>query len=511
MSPRWDERHGVAFISKLAKLEDPSAKQDVRLPFISLVSIVAFCIQSYRFTSSGFYFPMSSPLAPAPRPLPAESPPRPAPFWPEGWWRWMERRIGVIPLPVYVLLLAITVGFLALGKLPTEISMVMAILALAGFTSATLGQRVPLLKHVGGPIIFATFIPSYLSFHQLIPAPVIKTVADFTNSTKMLYLFIAAICVGSILAMDRHVLVRGFLKIFIPLTIGSLAALAVGTAVGAALGLGAKYALFYIVIPIMAGGVGEGAIPLSIGYSELNGTSQGEEFARVLPPVMFGSLVAVVLSGLLNFIGKKYPHLTGEGRLQPADHGLADTVSEPAVPHPIDMTGIAAAGMLILALYLLGLILYHFTKLPAPIGMLFLAVFVKLGRVAPPGMQEDARVVYKFFTTALTFPVLFAVGITFLPWDKLVAALAWKNLITIVATVATLMITGFFVGRWVKLYPIEAAIVNACHSGQGSSGDVAILTAANRLQLMPFAQISTRIGGAITVTAALIALARWAA
>ena len=75
-----------------------------------------------------------------------------------------------------------------------------------------------------------------------------------------------------------------------------------------------------------------------------------------------------------------------------------------------------------------------------------------------------------------------------------------------VATVATLMTTGFFVGRWIKLYPIEAAIVNACHSGQGGTGDVAILTAANRMQMMPFAQIATRIGGAITVTLALITL-----
>jgi 2-hydroxycarboxylate transporter family len=44
------------------------------------------------------------------------------------------------------------------------------------------------------------------------------------------------------------------------------------------------------------------------------------------------------------------------------------------------------------------------------------------------------------------------------------------------------------------MYPIETAIVNACHSGQGGTGDVAILTAANRMQLMPFAQIATRIG-----------------
>jgi len=84
-----------------------------------------------------------------------------------------------------------------------------------------------------------------------------------------------------------------------------------------ALGLGAYHTFFYIVIPIMAGGVGEGPIPLSIGYSEILHQEQGVLFAQVLPPIMLGSLTAILLSGFLNWLGKRLPHLTGEGRLQP--------------------------------------------------------------------------------------------------------------------------------------------------------------------------------------------------
>jgi malate:Na+ symporter len=426
-------------------------------------------------------------------------------FWPQGWWKLMELRIGIIPLPIYAIAGALIAGLVGTGKLPNEISVAIVMFAFFGFTLAEVGKRLPIVRNIGAAAIFATFVPSALVYYKVLPEPIVKVTTDFTKVSNFLYLFIASIIVGSILSMDRKVLIKGFLKIFVPLAAGTVAAGAVGTAVGTLLGLGAHHSFFFIVVPIMAGGVGEGAIPLSVGYAEILHQDQGTLFATVLPPVMLGSLTAIVFAGMLNFVGKRYPHLTGEGRLQPGEHDDMDPGRE-AISGHMDVTHIAAAGITALTLYLLGILCHRLFGLPAPVAMLFLAVLVKLTQAVSPQLQEGAFVVYKFFSTAVTYPLLFAIGVSLTPWDKLVAAFNLPTIVTIVSTVATLMATGALVGRWLRMYPIEAAIVNACHSGQGGTGDVAILTAANRMTLMPFAQIATRIGGAITVTLVLIVL-----
>jgi malate:Na+ symporter len=259
------------------------------------------------------------------------------------------------------------------------------------------------------------------------------------------------------------------------------------------------------VVPIMAGGVGEGAIPLSIGYGQILHQPQGDLFAQVLPPVMLGSLTAILLAGTLNLVGKKYPHLTGEGRLQPGEHDELEFEEKNDEAY-VDVTTIAAAVVTAVTLYLIGALTQRLFSFPAPVAMLIIAVGLKLARAVSPSLQLGAFHVYKFFSTAVTYPLLFAIGVALTPWDKLVAAFTVTYVITIVSTVVAIIATGFFVGRWLKMYPIDTAIVTACHSGQGGTGDVAILTAGNRMQLMPFAQIATRIGGAATVTIVLIIL-----
>ena len=435
--------------------------------------------------------------------------PAPARFWPLGWWKVVEFRIGIVPLPVYVVLAALVAFFILRdGKVASDLPTMIAVLALGGFGCAEIGRRLPVIRNLGAAAIFATFVPSYLVCAHLLPEGVLKPVAEFTKASNFLYLFIAAIIVGSIFGMDRQVLIKGFLKIFLPLAAGSIVAGTVGTLIGVVLGLGAYHTFFYVVIPIMAGGVGEGAIPLSIGYAEILHQEQGTLFAQVLPPIMLGSLTAILLAGFLNWVGKRLPRLTGEGRLQPGVGEELTPGEEKAAASAVDPGAIAAAGVTAIALYLLGTACFKLFGLPGPVAMLFLAVLVKLTRAVPPSLQLAGQTVYKFFSTAITYPLLFAIGVSLTPWETLVAALTPANIAVIVLTVATLMATGFFVGRLLGMYPIETAIVNACHSGQGGTGDIAILTAANRLELMPFAQIATRIGGAITVTLTLIFLAQ---
>ncbi|SAK74169.1 citrate carrier protein [Caballeronia hypogeia] len=423
----------------------------------------------------------------------------------ERWWRVFDVRIGALPLPVYLVLIAVLAAMSAHGKLASDLPTGIALVAVGGFTCAELAKRIPWIRHIGATSIFAAFIPSMLVYYELMPAPVTKAVTTFTKQSNFLYLFIAAIIVGSVLSMDRQTLVKGFVRIFIPVASGSVAAAVVGTAVGTVLGLDMKHALFMVVVPIMAGGVGEGALPLSAGYAQILGVEQGPLFAQVLSAVMLGNIAAICCAGMLSYLGTRRPHLTGNGRLTVAQDDDVGSAQSPSFE--FDVNSVAAAGATAIALYLLGVLSHQYFDWPAPVVMLVLVVAAQFFQLVSPRVRGGARFMYGFFSTAVTYPLMFAISVAMTPWGEIVTAFHWVNIVTAVSTVLTLTLTGFFVARRMGMYPVEAAIVNATHSGLGGTGDVAILTAANRMELMPFAQIATRIGGAITVMIALAAFA----
>ena len=82
-----------------------------------------------------------------------------------------------------------------------------------------------------------------VSCSRLAAGGMLKPIGEYTKASNFLYLFIAVIILGSIFGMDRQVLVKSFLKIFVPHAAGTVAA-TVGTLIGVALGLGAYQTFF---------------------------------------------------------------------------------------------------------------------------------------------------------------------------------------------------------------------------------------------------------------------------
>jgi len=184
----------------------------------------------------------------------------------------------------------------------------------------------------------------------------------------------------------------------------------------------------------------------------------------------------------------------------------AELLAESHGHEPIDI-GLMGAGLLLACtFFILGALLAPITGIPGPILMIVSAALLKVARVVPARMELGAYQMYQFFSKNLTYAILVGLGTLFVSWKDLVHAFTPGYVAVCVAAVLALVTSGFLVGRVLNMYPVESGIVTACHSGLGGTGDVAILSASNRMGLMPFAQISTRIGGAAMIVAATLLL-----
>ena len=88
-------------------------------------------------------------------------------------------------------------------------------------------------------------------------------------------------------------------------------------------------------------------------------------------------------------------------------------------------------------------------------------------------------------------------GISYVNLGQIIDSISFTYVVLVLVTVIGAMVGAGVVGRLMGLYPIEAAITGGlCMANMGGTGDVAVLGASKRMELMPFAQISSRIGGA---------------
>ncbi|MBK4767936.1 CimH [Enterococcus faecium] len=385
----------------------------------------------------------------------------------------------------------------------------LGIMTVFAYLLEEIGKTIPILKDLGGKVLVVTFLPAFLVYKHWLPQSTVTVVSDFMNNNNFLMFFITLLVVGSIASMNRQTLVKATSRIIIILILCDVIGSLIGTGVGILLGLSAWNVYFFIVAPIMAGGVGEGAMPLSIGYSAiLSGMGQNDIFGKILPCVMLGSLVAVLLSGMLKKIGEKYPQLNGQGNLIDGDDEHLENLKGSAKPVNIEKT--LLAGVVAITIYFVAVYVEHLLKsllgfsIPSPVILLVSLMGAKMLGFIPKNIEEGGNSLYGFTVRGITPPLLFGVGVAKTDWLELIEV--FKNpatIVTIIVTVVAIVATAFIAAKFLKMYPVDTAIAVSCCSGQGGTGALAILAAGDRMELMPFAQVAVRLGGAMTVTFAI--------
>ena len=151
----------------------------------------------------------------------------------------------------------------------------------------------------------------------------------------------------------------------------------------------------------MGGGVGEGAIPLSLGYADILHRNSANILAHLLPVVLFANLVAIILGGCLNSLGRRYPSLTGNGSLEISSLDAFAASPSSVSPTPLSPDRLLSAALFGICLYSVGVLSHQLVSLPAPVTMIILAVLLKIFNLMPDRLERAAVAVGRFSRSAL--------------------------------------------------------------------------------------------------------------
>ncbi|WP_418138758.1 2-hydroxycarboxylate transporter family protein [Marinomonas sp. RS-M-Aa-14] len=156
-------------------------------------------------------------------------------------------------------------------------------------------------------------------------------------------------------------------------------------------------------------------------------------------------------------------------------------------------------------MYFLGTLLSNYISMHTYALMILSIALIKVSGIMPKALEQAAFSWYKFVVSNLTPALLVGIGVAYTDLNQILDALSPMYFFLVLITVLGAVFGAGLIGWLMGFYPIEAAITGGlCMANMGGTGDVAVLAASKRMELMPFAQISSRIGGAFMLILATI-------
>lgn len=411
-----------------------------------------------------------------------------------------EIKIMGMSLPVYIIAAVVILYAAMTGILPENMVGALAVMMILGSALNLMGNKIPIIRsYLGGGAVFCIFASSALATFGILPKAVVENCKDFMNNVGFLDFYIAALITGSILGMNRDLLKKAAVR-FLPISFLSMVcAVLMAGLMGIITGRGFGQTILYIALPMMSGGMGAGVIPLSGIYAGATGGDSAQIISQMIPASAVGNVLAIICAALIAKLGTIVPSMNGNGQLMPTkDEKKAGKEMK------LDYTVMGMGLLMAMVFFTIGtLISKIFPSVHAYAFMIIVVVICKIAGFIPAKYEEAAvqwsQFVMKNFTSAL----LAGIGIALLDLKVLGAALTPEFLLITVVIILTVAVCAGLFGKFVGFYPVEAAITaGLCTNSMGGTGNIAVLSASDRMGLIPFAQMATRLGGALVLISA---------
>lgn len=410
----------------------------------------------------------------------------------------MDIKLGFLPLPLFIVLAAALIAAELTGKMTANLYTGALICALFGCAMRFIVDHVSIIeKTIGGAFVAlscATFV-----YFGLVPEDWIEACSLFIEGDiDFLTCYVITLICGTILSMDRKLLIRAGIRYFIPVAGGIAISYGLSAIAGEVMGLGWKNTIMYIAGPIMGGGNGAGAVPMSEIYSGITGTDQGVIYSQLHAMTTLGNWLSIFFAIILNIIGKKFPGTTGNGAIM---KGTSVEDSKVSYDYKFDLSDLLTGMGIAAGVFLFGRVCSSFVPVIHAYAFSILIVAIcKIFNLVPKKLEYCSFMLYQLVGKKCMVILMGGLGIAMFDLGALISALTLQNLLICTVTVFGAVTGAWLLGKLVGFFPIESAITaGLCMSNSGGNGDVYVLTSANRMELMPFAQISSRLGGAIVL------------
>ncbi|MGE4352577.1 MAG: 2-hydroxycarboxylate transporter family protein [Oscillospiraceae bacterium] len=411
---------------------------------------------------------------------------------------------GYIPAKYFLIMLVVVIVGLVFKITAPGFLGGFTLCSILGLLLVTIGDNTPIVNtYLGGGGIIAIFGAAIIAYLNILPESTATMLTAFVKDMDYIGWVVAGLICGSILTMDRKLLIKAGIRYFLPIVAGIICAFTLTGLIGKFSGFGWRQAILFIALPIMGGGTSAGAVPTSQTYGMLMTQSSEYYLSLLMPAVVIGNALAVIFAGILNGVGKKRPSTTGNGILM---RGF--TVEERSFDKaPISIVALGRGFIITGLFFTLGkLCAMLMPQLHYYAWTIILCAICKITDIVPDDLQSDLNQWYKFMVKVGAGPaVYFAIGFVYTNLDVVIASMSVSYLLMTLSTIIGAVLGSWFVGKALGFFPVESAITaGLCMANMGGSGDIATLGAANRMELMPFSQISSRIGGALIIVIASI-------